>query len=144
MSSKPILSNWIFPCSDERVCGVVNLSSRMAVRYRGTSGGPVRGEQRIIEARAAILRRIFRKYAAGDQPARHRATLQQGQHPSPRDKRWSKNTLRGHAKRGPETALLRLPGMQAPRTVRAFYAWSRLPHLVLLDLSCSALTGSSR
>ena len=35
MSSKPTLSNRVFPNSDELACGVVTLSSRLAVHQSG-------------------------------------------------------------------------------------------------------------
>ena len=63
-------------------------------------GEPVRGERRINETEAAIVRRIFREYAAGGSPRAIARRLNDDDIPGPRGKRWSDNTLRGHARRG--------------------------------------------
>ena len=70
------------------------------VKAVDAAGEPVRGERRINEAEAAIVRRIFREYAAGASPRAIVRRLNDDGIPGPRGKRWGDNTLRGHAKRG--------------------------------------------
>lgn len=70
------------------------------VKAADAAGEPVRGERRINETEAAIVRRIFREYAAGACPRAIVRRLNDDGIPRPRGKRWSDTTLRGHAKRG--------------------------------------------
>ena len=70
------------------------------VKAVDAAGEPVRGERRINETEAAIVRRIFREYAAGASPRAIVRRLNDDGIPGPRGKRWGDNTLRGHAKRG--------------------------------------------
>ncbi len=63
-------------------------------------GEPIRGERRINEQQADIVRRIFREFANGSSPRAIARRLNDDGIPGPRDKRWSDNTLRGRAARG--------------------------------------------
>ena len=51
------------------------------VKLHDAAGEPTRGGRRINEAEAEIVGRIFREFAVGNQPARHRAAPQRGRHP---------------------------------------------------------------
>ncbi len=70
------------------------------VKALDAAGEPIRGERRINEEQAGIVRRIFREFAAGASPRTIARRLNADGIPGPRGKRWSDNTLRGHAKRG--------------------------------------------
>ena len=70
------------------------------VKALDSAGEPVRGERRINEQQAGIVRRIFREFAAGGSPRAIARRLNDDGIPGPRGRRWSDNTLRGHAKRG--------------------------------------------
>ncbi len=63
-------------------------------------GEPVRGERRINEAQAEIVRRVFRDFAAGVSPRALAHRLNADGIPSPAGGLWTDSTLRGHAKRG--------------------------------------------
>ena len=70
------------------------------VKALDASGEPVRGERRIDEEQAGIVRRIFHEFANGASPRAIARRLNEDGVPGPRGKRWSDNTLRGHAARG--------------------------------------------
>ena len=70
------------------------------VKALDAAGEPVRDERRINEQQAGIVRRIFREFAAGSSPRSIARRLNDDGVPGPRGKRWSDNTLRGHAARG--------------------------------------------
>ena len=70
------------------------------VKALDAAGEPVRGERRINEQQADIVRRIFREFANGASPRAIARRLNEDGIPGPRGKRWSDNTLRGHAARG--------------------------------------------
>ncbi len=70
------------------------------VKALDAAGEPVRGERRINEQQAGIVRRIFREFANGTSPRAIARRLNDEGIPGPRGKRWSDNTLRGHAARG--------------------------------------------
>ena len=64
------------------------------------NGEPIRGERRIDEAEARIVRRIFREFAAGVSPRALARRLNEEGIPGPSGKLWTDSTIRGHAKRG--------------------------------------------
>ncbi len=70
------------------------------VRAFDASGEPVRGEREINEAQAAIVRRIFREFAAGAGPRAIARRLNAEGVPGPTGKLWSDSSIRGDAKRG--------------------------------------------
>ena len=70
------------------------------VRTTDAAGEPVRGGRRIDEAEAAIVRRVFREFAAGVSPRAIARRLNDEGVPGPSGKLWTDSTLRGHAKRG--------------------------------------------
>lgn len=63
-------------------------------------GEPVRGERRINEAEAAVVRRIFREFAAGKSPRAIAADLNRDGIPGPFVRAWGDTTIRGHVCRG--------------------------------------------
>lgn len=69
-------------------------------KVRDAAGEPIRGERRIDEAEAAIVRRVFREFAAGISPRAIARCLNDEGVPAPSGKLWTDSTLRGHAKRG--------------------------------------------
>src|SRR5262249_47506513 len=83
---------------------------------QGRSGGGIcygysvvesgdRGGRTIIEAEAAVIRRIFADFAAGKSPRRIAAELNREATPGPGGRPWGDTTIRGHALRG--TGVLR-------------------------------------
>ena len=70
------------------------------VKSTDPAGEPVRGERRINEAEAEIVRRIFRDFAAGISPRTLARRLNAEGVPGPAGALWTDSTLRGHAKRG--------------------------------------------
>ena len=70
------------------------------VKLYDASGEPIRGERTVNEAQAAIVRRIFRKYASGTSPRTIARRLNAEGIPSPTGKLWSNSSIRGDAKRG--------------------------------------------
>ena len=64
------------------------------------AGDPVQGERAINEAEAAVVRRVFREFAAGVSPRAIARRLNVDGIPGPSGKLWIDSTLRGHAKRG--------------------------------------------
>jgi hypothetical protein len=65
-----------------------------------SEGEPVRGERRINEAEAAIVRRIFREFAVGKSPRAIATDLNRDGIPGPFGRTWGDTTIRGHACRG--------------------------------------------
>ena len=70
------------------------------VKASDGSGEPLRGERRINEDEAEIVRRIFRDFAAGISPRTLARRLNDEGVPGPAGALWTDSTLRGHAKRG--------------------------------------------
>ncbi len=70
------------------------------VRTTDAAGEPVRGGRRIDEGEAAIVRRVFREFAAGVGPRAIARRLNDEGVPGPSGKLWTDSTLRGHARRG--------------------------------------------
>lgn len=64
------------------------------------NGEPVRGERKINEAEAAIVRRIFREFAAGKSPKAIVTDLNRDGIPGPFGHAWGHTTIRGHVNRG--------------------------------------------
>src|SRR5216684_3673480 len=70
------------------------------VKRTDSEGEPVRGERKINEAEAAIVRRIFREFAAGKSPRAIATGLNRDGLPGPFGRAWGDTTIRGHACRG--------------------------------------------
>jgi DNA invertase Pin-like site-specific DNA recombinase/vacuolar-type H+-ATPase subunit E/Vma4 len=70
------------------------------VKRNDAAGEPVRGERRINEAEAEIVRRIFREFAAGRSPRSIALGLNHEGVPGPFGSTWGDTTIRGHACRG--------------------------------------------
>ena len=70
------------------------------VKRSDAAGEPVRGERRINEAEAEIVRRIFREFAAGKSPRAIAVALNREGVPGPFGNAWGDTTIRGHASRG--------------------------------------------
>ena len=70
------------------------------VKLPDDAGEPIRGEREINEAEAKIVRRIFRKFAAGTSPRAIARRLNDDGIPGAKGRLWSDSVLRGHAKRG--------------------------------------------
>ena len=70
------------------------------VKLHDAAGEPIRGERQINKAEAAIVRRIFREFAAGTSPRTIARRLNEDGIPGAKGKLWSDSVLRGHAKRG--------------------------------------------
>jgi DNA invertase Pin-like site-specific DNA recombinase len=64
------------------------------------NGEPIRGDRRINEAEAALVRRIFKDFAAGQSPRQIAKALNAKAIPGPQGKVWTDTTIRGHASRG--------------------------------------------
>jgi hypothetical protein len=70
------------------------------IKRSDTAGEPVRGERRINEAEAKVVRRIFREFAAGKSPRAIALSLNREGMPGPFGHTWGDTTIRGHACRG--------------------------------------------
>jgi len=70
------------------------------VKRLNGEGEQVRGERKINEAEAAIVRRIFREFAAGKSPRAIAADLNAESVPGPFGHAWGDTTIRGHVCRG--------------------------------------------
>ena len=70
------------------------------VKRTDDKGEPIRGERRINEDEAEIVRRIFKEFAAGVSPRTLARRLNDKGIPGPSGALWTDSTLRGHAKRG--------------------------------------------
>ena len=64
------------------------------------NGEPIRGERKINEAEATIVRRIFREFADGKSPKAIARDLNRDNIPGPFGKNWGDTTIRGHVNRG--------------------------------------------
>lgn len=69
-----------------------------AYGYRPAPGKP--GELEIVEAEAAVVRRIFAAYAAGASPRKIAGDLNAEGVPPPRGRRWNASTINGSKQRG--------------------------------------------
>ncbi len=70
------------------------------VKRTDSEGEPVRGERKVNEVEAAIVRRIFREFAAGKSPRAIATDLNRDGIPGPFGHTWGDTTIRGHACRG--------------------------------------------
>jgi site-specific DNA recombinase len=70
------------------------------VKRTDSEGEPVRGERRINDAEAVVVRRIFREFAAGKSPRAIATDLNRDGIPGPFGRTWGDTTIRGHACRG--------------------------------------------
>jgi site-specific DNA recombinase len=70
------------------------------VKRTDAAGEPIRGERRINDAEAGIVRRIFREFAAGKSPRAIALDLNREHIPGPFGEAWGDTTIRGHACRG--------------------------------------------
>ena len=70
------------------------------VREMDTRGEPLRGGRAINEARAALIRRIFREFAAGCSPRAIAKRLNKERVPGPSGKPWSPSSIYGNWRRG--------------------------------------------
>ena len=70
------------------------------VKRTDSEGEPVRGERKVNEAEAAIVRRIFREFAVGKSPRAIAIDLNRDGIPGPFGHTWGDTTIRGHACRG--------------------------------------------
>ncbi len=69
------------------------------VKQFALDGEPVRGDRKINEAEAAVVRRIFRDYAAGKSPKRIASELNSERIAAPGGGEWGFSTINGNAKR---------------------------------------------
>lgn len=74
------------------------VQAGLAYGYAAVPGKP--GERTIVEAEAAIVRRIFEQFAAGDTPRDIAHRLNAEGIPAPRGGRWNQTTINGSGKRG--------------------------------------------
>jgi site-specific DNA recombinase len=70
------------------------------VKRTDAAGEPIRGERRINEAEARVVRRIFREFAAGKSPRAIVLDLNREGILGPFGDAWGDTTIRGHACRG--------------------------------------------
>ena len=70
------------------------------VRAVATSGDPLRGERRINETEAEIVRRIFREFTHGRSPKAIAHALNKEDIPGPAGKSWGPSTIYGNWQRG--------------------------------------------
>ena len=70
------------------------------VKRTDATGDPIRGERRINEDEAKVVRRVFRLFAADVSPRAIARRLNEEGIPGPDGKLWTDSTLRGHAARG--------------------------------------------
>ena len=77
-----------------------NAYGYTVLRSLGEDGEVRRGDRRIDEAEAAVVRRIFRTYAEGQSPNRIADLLNREGIPGPRNGKWDKSTIHGNPKRG--------------------------------------------
>ncbi|WP_376871008.1 recombinase family protein [Albirhodobacter sp. R86504] len=69
------------------------------IRY-DASGEPIRGDRKINPVEAAVVRRIFKDYAAGLSPKKIAETLNAEVLPGPSGQTWGASTLHGNRERG--------------------------------------------
>jgi site-specific DNA recombinase len=77
-----------------------NAYGYRVVRRLDAGGQPVTGERQIDLAQAAVVRRVFRAYAAGESPKRIALKLNAEGVPAPRGGAWSSSSLNGNRVRG--------------------------------------------
>lgn len=77
-----------------------NAYGYAVLRSLGEDGEVKRGDRRIDEAEAEVVRRIFRAYAEGQSPNRIADMLNREGVPGPRNGKWDKSTIHGNPKRG--------------------------------------------
>jgi DNA invertase Pin-like site-specific DNA recombinase len=77
-----------------------NCYGYRVVKMFDAAGEPIRGEREIIEAEAAVIRRIFREFAAGRSPRRIAIDLNRAGIPGPEGGRWVESSLRGNRRLG--------------------------------------------
>jgi site-specific DNA recombinase len=70
------------------------------VKRTDSEGEPVRGERKINDAEAVVVRRIFREFAAGKSPRAIATDLNRDGIPGPFGRTWGDTTIRGHVCRG--------------------------------------------
>ncbi len=70
------------------------------VRQVSEDGLPIRGDRRINDRDASIIRRIFNEYAAGASPRTIARTLNEEHVPGPSGKGWGPSTIHGNPVRG--------------------------------------------
>ena len=70
------------------------------VRKVNAAGEPERGDRKVNEDQAAIVRRIFNEYAAGTSPRVIAKTLNAEHVPGPTGKTWGPSTIHGNKDRG--------------------------------------------
>jgi hypothetical protein len=70
------------------------------VKRLNSEGELIRGERKINEAEALVIRRIFREFAAGRSPRAIATDLNKDCIPGPFGHTWGDTTIRGHACRG--------------------------------------------
>jgi site-specific DNA recombinase len=70
------------------------------VKALDDDGNPIRGDQKINEREAAIIRHIFEEYVSGKSPRSIAITLNKEGVAGPSDKGWSPSTIIGNRKRG--------------------------------------------
>jgi site-specific DNA recombinase len=70
------------------------------VKRTDSEGEPVRGERKINEAEAVVVRRVFQEFAAGKSPRAIASDLNRDGISGPFGHTWGDTTIRGHACRG--------------------------------------------
>jgi site-specific DNA recombinase len=70
------------------------------VKKLDAGGEPIRGDREIVADEAAIVRRIFRAFAAGKSPKAIAVDLNREGIPGPLGRSWGDTTIRGHVSRG--------------------------------------------
>jgi len=70
------------------------------VKRYGDDGELIRGDRRINEAEAVVVRRTFKAFASGQSPRQLAKMLNAEGVPGPQGKVWTDTTIRGHATRG--------------------------------------------
>ncbi|MBO1329601.1 recombinase family protein, partial [Acetobacter suratthaniensis] len=70
------------------------------VRQFDAHGEPIRGDREIEPAEAAVVKRVFRDFAAGVSPRLIARTLNDEGVPGPQGNPWVDTTIRGHVQRG--------------------------------------------
>ncbi|GAB3377632.1 recombinase family protein [Azotobacter armeniacus] len=95
------------------------------VKKTDGNGEPVRGERRINEAEAQVVRRVFRDYAAGKSPKRIAHELNTEGVPGPAGNAWSPSTIYGNWRRG--------SGILNNELYLGRLVWNRLRYIKNLD-----------
>ena len=70
------------------------------VKKLDANGEPVKGDREIVPEEAAIIRRIFRAFAAGRSPKAIAVELNKEEIPGPLGRAWGDTSIRGHVSRG--------------------------------------------